>query len=127
VVEISQFRRENERFGPFLRFSLFFVLYGKNRSGAGGGAGGWTDLCARRFCVSLPFPLLGRRLLPLLRGSKRCWLRLWLCRHRRRRRRHRCVRVRLLLLLLLEEQLLLLRGHLLLLLLLHATENGSGQ
>eukprot|EP01046_Picozoa_sp_COSAG06_P122230 COSAG06_NODE_69888_length_195_cov_27.166667_1_plen_37_part_01 len=32
--------------------------------GARGGGGGWTDLCARRFRVSLPFPLLGRRLLP---------------------------------------------------------------
>ena len=105
MVEISQFRREKERFGPFLRFSVFFALCGENGSGAGGGGGGWTDLCARRFGVSLPFPLLGRRLLPLLRGSKRCWLRLrlwlWLC------CRCCCVRFRLLLLLLLEEQLLL--------------------
>eukprot|EP01046_Picozoa_sp_COSAG06_P117280 COSAG06_NODE_64333_length_259_cov_107.168750_1_plen_38_part_01 len=37
---------------------------GKMESGARGGGGGWTDLCARRFRVSLPFPLLGRRLLP---------------------------------------------------------------
>ena len=69
MVEISQIRRENERFGPFLRFSVFFALCGENGSGAGGGGGGWTDLCARRFRVSLPFPLLGRRLLPLLRES----------------------------------------------------------
>ena len=69
VVEISQIRREKERFGPVWRFSLFFALFGKHGSGAGGGGGGWTDLCARRFGVSLPFPLLGRRLLPLLRES----------------------------------------------------------
>ena len=49
----------------------------------------------------LTFLLLGRRLLPLLRGSKRCWRRLWLCWC------WRCHCIHFRLDLLLEEQLLL--------------------